>query len=58
MMRLFPAAYHPHGMTTDEFVELFTADKPVVFAFHFSPNVAVVNLVATAGSFRGLPPPR
>jgi xylulose-5-phosphate/fructose-6-phosphate phosphoketolase len=34
LMRLFPAAYHPHGMSTAEFVELFTADKPVVFAFH------------------------
>jgi xylulose-5-phosphate/fructose-6-phosphate phosphoketolase len=34
LMRLFPTAYHPHGMTTPEFVELFTADKPVVFAFH------------------------
>jgi len=34
LMRLFPAAYHPHGATEAEFVELFTADKPVVFAFH------------------------
>jgi xylulose-5-phosphate/fructose-6-phosphate phosphoketolase len=34
LMRLFPARYHPHGMTTAEFVELFTADKPVIFAFH------------------------
>ena len=34
LMKLFPAAYHPHGMSQDEFVELFTADKPVVFAFH------------------------
>jgi xylulose-5-phosphate/fructose-6-phosphate phosphoketolase len=34
LMRLFPAAYHPHGMSTAEFVELFTAEKPVVFAFH------------------------
>jgi xylulose-5-phosphate/fructose-6-phosphate phosphoketolase len=34
LMRLFPAAYHPHGMTEAEFIELFTADKPVVFAFH------------------------
>jgi xylulose-5-phosphate/fructose-6-phosphate phosphoketolase len=34
LMKLFPADYHPHGMTQDEFVELFTADKPVVFAFH------------------------
>jgi xylulose-5-phosphate/fructose-6-phosphate phosphoketolase len=34
LMRLFPAAYHPHGMTSDEFADLFTADKPVIFAFH------------------------
>jgi xylulose-5-phosphate/fructose-6-phosphate phosphoketolase len=34
LMRLFPAEYHPHGMTSAEFVELFTEDKPVVFAFH------------------------
>src|SRR3954454_17308053 len=34
LMRLFPVAYHPHGMTESQFVELFTADKPVVFAFH------------------------
>jgi phosphoketolase len=26
--------YHPHGTTEEQFVELFTADKPVVFAFH------------------------
>src|SRR5438045_225951 len=34
LMRLFPAELHPHGMSEAEFVELFTADKPVVFAFH------------------------
>jgi xylulose-5-phosphate/fructose-6-phosphate phosphoketolase len=34
LMRLFPARYHPHGTSEAEFVELFTADKPVVFAFH------------------------
>jgi xylulose-5-phosphate/fructose-6-phosphate phosphoketolase len=34
LMRLFPPEYHPHGMTTEEFTKLFTADKPVVFAFH------------------------
>jgi xylulose-5-phosphate/fructose-6-phosphate phosphoketolase len=34
LMRLFPASYHPHGITNAQFVELFTADKPVVFAFH------------------------
>jgi xylulose-5-phosphate/fructose-6-phosphate phosphoketolase len=34
LMRLFPADLHPHGLTEEQFVELFTADKPVVFAFH------------------------
>ena len=34
LMRLFPTAAHPHGMTSAEFVELFTEEKPVVFAFH------------------------
>jgi xylulose-5-phosphate/fructose-6-phosphate phosphoketolase len=34
LMRLFPAEHHPHGTTEAQFVELFTADKPVVFAFH------------------------
>jgi xylulose-5-phosphate/fructose-6-phosphate phosphoketolase len=34
LMRLFPVAYHPHGTTAAQFAELFTADKPVIFAFH------------------------
>jgi xylulose-5-phosphate/fructose-6-phosphate phosphoketolase len=34
LMRLFPPEHHPHGMTSEEFVQLFTADKPVIFAFH------------------------
>jgi xylulose-5-phosphate/fructose-6-phosphate phosphoketolase len=34
LMALFPREYHPHGMDETRFVELFTADKPVVFAFH------------------------
>ena len=29
-----PSDVHPHGMSETRFVELFTADKPVVFAFH------------------------
>ena len=33
-MTLFPQEVHPHGMSETRFVELFTADKPVVFAFH------------------------
>src|SRR5262249_6115582 len=31
---LFPPDVHPHGMSAERFVELFTADRPVIFAFH------------------------
>jgi xylulose-5-phosphate/fructose-6-phosphate phosphoketolase len=34
LMALFPPEHHPHGMNETRFVDLFTADKPVVFAFH------------------------
>jgi xylulose-5-phosphate/fructose-6-phosphate phosphoketolase len=34
LMRMFPARYHPHGTTEEQFVELFTAEAPMVFAFH------------------------
>ena len=34
LMALFPPENHPHGMSQTRFVDLFTADKPVVFAFH------------------------
>ena len=34
LMTLFPPCAHPHGMSDDRFVELFTEDKPVIFAFH------------------------
>jgi xylulose-5-phosphate/fructose-6-phosphate phosphoketolase len=34
LMTLFPPGVHPHGMAEGEFVDLFTADKPVIFAFH------------------------
>ena len=30
---------HPHGMPGDQFVDLFTRDTDVVFAFHGYPNV-------------------
>ena len=33
-MCLYPRVRHPHGLEEAKFVELFTADKPVVFAFH------------------------
>jgi xylulose-5-phosphate/fructose-6-phosphate phosphoketolase len=34
LMRLQPEIEHPHGLPDAEFDALFTADKPVVFAFH------------------------
>ncbi|MBV9282351.1 MAG: phosphoketolase family protein [Chloroflexi bacterium] len=34
LMALFPPEHHPHGMDETTFVDLFTADKPVIFAFH------------------------
>jgi len=34
LMTLFPREFHPHGMDETRFVELFTGDKPIVFAFH------------------------
>ena len=37
LMRLQPAAAHPHGLSDRDFDALFTTDKPVVFAFHGYP---------------------
>ncbi|HET8614252.1 MAG TPA: phosphoketolase family protein [Actinomycetales bacterium] len=37
LMRLQPESEHPHGLPDDEFDALFTADRPVVFAFHGYP---------------------
>ena len=34
LMALFPREFHPHGLDETTFIELFTADKPVVFAYH------------------------
>jgi xylulose-5-phosphate/fructose-6-phosphate phosphoketolase len=34
LMGLFPPDQHPHGLNETEFVDLFTSDKPVIFAFH------------------------
>ncbi|GAC1629122.1 MAG: phosphoketolase family protein [Chloroflexota bacterium] len=34
LMTLFPREQHPHGMEETSFLDLFTADKPVIFAFH------------------------
>jgi xylulose-5-phosphate/fructose-6-phosphate phosphoketolase len=37
LMRLQPSSEHPHGLDDDQFDALFTADKPVIFAFHAYP---------------------
>lgn len=37
LMRLQPASEHPHGLSDVDFDELFTTDKPVIFAFHAYP---------------------
>jgi len=37
LMALEPQSEHPHGMEDQDFDELFTTDKPVIFAFHGYP---------------------
>jgi xylulose-5-phosphate/fructose-6-phosphate phosphoketolase len=38
LMCLYPRLLHPHGLEEPEFLALFTADRPVVFAFHGYPR--------------------
>jgi xylulose-5-phosphate/fructose-6-phosphate phosphoketolase len=37
LMRLQPASEHPHGLSDADFDAIFTADKPVLFAYHGYP---------------------
>jgi xylulose-5-phosphate/fructose-6-phosphate phosphoketolase len=37
LMKLQPSLEHPHGLNDQDFDELFTKDKPIVFAFHGYP---------------------
>lgn len=37
LMTLQPSTEHPHGLSDKEFDELFTTNKPVIFAFHGYP---------------------
>ncbi len=37
LMRLEPESEHPHGLSDAEFDALFTADRPVIFAYHGYP---------------------
>jgi xylulose-5-phosphate/fructose-6-phosphate phosphoketolase len=37
LMKLQPSTEHPHGLANADFDELFTLDKPIIFAFHGYP---------------------
>jgi xylulose-5-phosphate/fructose-6-phosphate phosphoketolase len=37
LMTLQPQSEHPHGLSDPEFDAIFTADKPIVFAYHGYP---------------------
>lgn len=37
LMTLLPKEVHPHGLSDDEFDNLFTTSKPVLFAYHGYP---------------------
>ena len=37
LMKLQPRSEHPHGLSDIDFDQLFTKDKPVIFAFHAYP---------------------
>ena len=37
LMKLQPQSEHPHGLSDVDFDEIFTKDKPVIFAFHAYP---------------------
>jgi len=39
LMRLQPESEHPHGLPDREFDTIFTADRPVVFAYHGYPSL-------------------
>jgi xylulose-5-phosphate/fructose-6-phosphate phosphoketolase len=39
LMKLQPQTEHPHGLSDSDFDDLFTEDKPVIFAFHGYPGL-------------------
>jgi xylulose-5-phosphate/fructose-6-phosphate phosphoketolase len=52
LMTLASPGEHPHGMTDAAFVELFTLDAPVIFAFHGYPGAVHQLLHGRPGSAR------
>lgn len=39
LMKLVSNTDHPHGLTDKEYDDLFTINKPIIFAFHGYPNL-------------------
>lgn len=39
LMTLAPSTEHPHGLNEETFANLFTPDKPVIFAYHGYPTL-------------------
>ena len=39
LMKLVSNTKHPHGLTDTEYNNIFTVDKPIIFAFHGYPNL-------------------
>ena len=39
LMALQPASEHPHGWDDERFDQVFTRDKPIIFAFHGYPGI-------------------
>ena len=37
LMKLLPPGEHPHGLSDADFDQIFTVDKPVIFAYHGYP---------------------
>ncbi len=52
LMVLQPQSEHPHGLGEQDFADLFTADKPVIFAFHGYPT-AIHRLTYKRGNHDG-----
>ncbi|MGQ7241925.1 phosphoketolase family protein [Salinicola sp. V024] len=52
LMMLPPPDRHPHGTSETTFIDLFTSNKPVVFAFHGYPGVIHQLLHGRAGTER------
>lgn len=39
VMKLGSASHHPHGLSDEEYNEIFTLDKPIIFAYHGYPTL-------------------